>query len=62
MKKGLSEASAVEWAKELDNARQAIANADPNLAVLEDELIKKRLRRYDVQPLGFMETEKPEGY
>ena len=35
---------------------------DPNLAGLEDELIEKRLRRYDVQPLGCIKTEKPEGY
>ena len=45
MKKGLAEATAAEWAKELDEARRAVANADPNLAGLEDELMDKRLRK-----------------
>ncbi len=62
MKKGLAEASAAEWAKELANARQAVENVDLNLAGLEDKLIEKRLGSYDVQPLGFIETDKPDGY
>ena len=62
MKKGLAEASAAEWAKELEDAMHAVENVDPNLAGLEDELMEKRLRKYDVQPLGLIETEKPEGY
>ena len=49
MKKFLSEASAAEWAKELADARQAVKNVDPNLAGLEDQLIAKRLKKYDVQ-------------
>ena len=62
MKKGLSEVSAAEWAKELVDVWQAVKNVDPNLAGLEDQLIAKRLKKYDVQPLGYIETQKPAGY
>ena len=62
MKKGLSALSVARWAKEREEARTAVIEADANLVGLEEEQIAGRLKKYDVEPLGDLETEKPEGY
>jgi len=62
MKKGVSSGDVAKWAREIEEAKEYLRECDPNLAGLEDQQIEKRLSRYDVKPLGSLETQKPEGY
>ena len=47
---------------ELEEAEEIIRNTDVHLSRLETQQVKKRLKHYNVRPLGDLSVEKPEGY
>ena len=62
MKKGVSSNDIARWTKEHDEARENLRMAEPILASLEEEQMKKRLSRYSAPALGRLPVDKPEGY
>jgi len=62
MKKGVSEKDIPRWVEEHDEARKNLQQAEPILAALEEEQVRKRLTKYSGPGLGRLQVEKPEGY
>lgn len=59
--RGFTEADVSAWTKEHDEALGNLAAVDPDLLVLEEEQIKKRLNRYGCAPLGSVMSAHPHG-
>ena len=62
MKGGLVSRSVERTMREYDEAREDLRSAEPALALLEEEQVKKRLARFSSPSLGSLEFNKPEGY
>ena len=62
IKGGVSETDISRWVAEHDEARKNLRQAEPILAALEEEQVKKRLTKYSGPGLGKLQVEKPEGY
>jgi len=60
--KGVLEATVDEWSSKLKAAKTTIRGADPDLVMLELEQVQRPMSKYNVQPLGYLKTEKPKGY
>ena len=60
--KGVSNKAAKEWSEEMRAARSTVRATDPNLVALEIEQVKKRMKKYNVPPFGYLKEEKPEGF
>ena len=58
----MSEKDISRWVEEHDKARKNLRQAEPILAALEEEQVKKRLTKYSGPGLGKLQVEKPEGY
>ena len=62
MKGGWVQRGVESLAKEYDEAQEDLRMAEPAIAALEVEQVKKRLSRYSSLSLGTLESDKPEGY
>ena len=62
MKKGVSEEDVRRWVTEHDEAREDLRHAEPVLAALEEDQVRKRLQRYSGPGVGRLQVEKPDRY
>ena len=62
MRGGQGQRSIERTVQEYDEAREDLRNAEPALALLEEEQVRKRLPRFAGPSLGSLELCKPEGH
>ena len=59
MKRGVLESEVVECARELDEVKEDIRSADPDLLPIELEQVWKQMKQHTVPALGNLNSEKP---